>query len=92
MSEMNEFLAKVPFDLYDLSVFEQVACCGSFTRAAQEMGGDAKRGHSEDSGNGRAFETASFLKRTTRSVRPTPAGSFFCWSKANRFSTAFGIV
>lgn len=75
MIEMNEFLAKVPFDLYDLSVFEQVARCESFTRAAQEVGVT----QSAVTRKIQAMEERlglPLLERTTRSVRPTPAGSF----------------
>ena len=38
MSFMNQFLATIPFDIYELTLFQLVAETGSFTRAAERAG------------------------------------------------------
>ncbi len=70
---MNEYLAKVPFDLYALSLFRLVAEEQSFTRAAALAGLTQSavtrqiRGMEEKLG-------LPLFERTTRTVKPTPAG------------------
>lgn len=75
MHSMHDFLARVPFDLYTLSLFRLVAEQRSFTRAAVQAGLTQSavtrqiRGMEEKLG-------VPLLDRTTRSVTPTPAGAW----------------
>lgn len=70
---MNDFLATLPFDLYELSLFHLVANSGSFTKAGQQAGLTQSaitrqiRGIEEQLG-------ISLFERTTRHVSLSPAG------------------
>jgi DNA-binding transcriptional LysR family regulator len=71
---MNEFLARLPFDLYELSLFHLVVEEGNFTKAGQKAGLTQSamtrqiRGIEDQLG-------VSLFERTTRSVRLTRAGT-----------------
>ena len=70
---MNEFLTKVPFDLYELSLFRLVAELGSFTKAGQKAG----LGQSAITRQIRGMEEqlgVALFERTTRQVNLTSAG------------------
>lgn len=73
MRLMNEFLKKVPFDVYELNLFHLVAKRGSFTKAGYEAGLTQSaitrqiRGMEDRLG-------VTLLERTTRRVNLTPAG------------------
>src|SRR4051812_21569126 len=73
MRYMNDFLATLPFDLYELSLFHLVARSGSFTKAGQQAGLTQSaitrqiRGIEEQLG-------ISLFERTTRHVSLSPAG------------------
>lgn len=70
---MNEFLATVPFDLYELSLFHLVAENGSFTKAGQK----ARLTQSAITRQIRGVEEqlgVALFERTTRHVSLTEAG------------------
>jgi DNA-binding transcriptional LysR family regulator len=70
---MHEYLAKKPFDVYELHLFRLVADQRSFTRAAQK----ARLTQSTMTRQIAGMESAlgvSLFERTTRSVNLTPAG------------------
>lgn len=73
MLYMNEFLATVPFDVYELNLFQLVADSGSFTKAGQQAGLTQSaitrqiRGMEDRLG-------VSLFERTTRHVGLTSAG------------------
>jgi len=73
MRFMHEYLAKRPFDLYDLNLFQLVADTGSFTQAAQAAGLTQSavtrqiRGMEDQLG-------VPLFERTTRKVHLTAAG------------------
>ena len=70
---MSDFLASVPFDLYELSLFQLVAELGSFTKAGQKAG----LGQSAITRQIRGLEEqlgVALFERTTRHVRLTSAG------------------
>ncbi len=72
---MNDYLATVPFDLYQLHLFHLVVKHRSFTRAA-ELAGLTQSAITRQM---QAMETSlgiDLLERTTRSVRITPAGEY----------------
>ncbi|HTI68841.1 MAG TPA: LysR family transcriptional regulator [Candidatus Limnocylindria bacterium] len=70
---MNEFLAKVPFDLYELSLFHLAAKHGSFTRAGREAGLTQSAITRQIQGIEERLGIRLF-ERTTRRVTLTPAG------------------
>lgn len=72
---MNDFLATLPFDLYELALFQLVVRHGSFTKAAQIAGltQSALTRQMQGMENSLGIQ---LLERTTRSVRVTPAGEF----------------
>ena len=72
---MNDFLATVPFDLYELALFHLVVKHRSFTQAAAVAGltQSAITRQMQGIENTLGLE---LLERTTRSVRVTPAGEF----------------
>src|SRR5580693_10246487 len=73
MHIMHRFLSTVPFDLYELALFHLVVRHGSFTKAAQLAGLTQSAITRQIQG----IETSlgiPLLERTTRMVRPTPAG------------------
>jgi DNA-binding transcriptional LysR family regulator len=75
MHMVNDFLAKTPFDLYELSLFHLVVKHRSFTKAA-EM---ARLTQSAITRQMQGMENSlgiDLLERTTRSVRVTRAGEF----------------
>lgn len=75
MPSVNDFLATVPFDFYELTLFRLVVAHGSFTKAAEIAG----LTQSAITRQVQAMETSlglALLERTTRSVRVTPAGEF----------------
>jgi DNA-binding transcriptional LysR family regulator len=72
---MHQFLATVPFDLYELTLFQLVVKHGGFTKAAEVAG----LTQSAITRQIQAIETGLGVKlfeRTTRQVRLTPAGGF----------------
>ena len=71
---MNEFLAKLPFDLYELSLFHTVVRQHSFTKAAELVGLTQSAMTRQIKGMEESLGVA-LLERTTRSVRVTAAGS-----------------
>lgn len=70
---MNDFLATVPFDLYELGLFHLVAEEGSFTRAGQKAGLTQSAMTRQIRGVEDQLGVALF-ERTTRRVGLTPAG------------------
>jgi DNA-binding transcriptional LysR family regulator len=73
MHYMNDFLATLPFDLYELSLFHLVAKSCSFTKAAQQAG----LTQSAITRQIRGIEVQlgiSLFERTTRHVALSPAG------------------
>lgn len=75
MRNMNQFLATVPFDLYELALFHLVVKHRSFTKAAALAGLTQSAITRQIQGIERALGV-ELLKRTTRSVIPTAAGEF----------------
>jgi DNA-binding transcriptional LysR family regulator len=75
MQGMNQFLATVPFDLYELALFQLVARHRSFTKAASIAGLTQSAITRQIQGIERALGV-ELLKRTTRSIVPTAAGEF----------------
>lgn len=72
---MNDFLSTSPFDLYELSLFQLVAKCRSFTKAAQSASLTQSAITRQIQGMESSLGIALF-ERTTRSVRLTPSGEF----------------
>jgi DNA-binding transcriptional LysR family regulator len=70
---VNSFLATVPFDLYELQLFELVASERSFTRAARKAGLTQSAVTRQVAGIENALN-ARLFDRTTRAVTLTPAG------------------
>ena len=70
---MNEYLATLPFDLYELHLFHFVAGTGSFTRAGQQAGLTQSAVTRQIRGMEHKLGMALF-ERTTRQVRMTAAG------------------
>lgn len=75
MPNLHEFLKTVPFDLYELSLFQLVARERSFTKAAAAAGLTQSAITRQIQGIEQTLGLA-LLERTTRSVQPTPAGEF----------------
>ena len=75
MRIVNDFLSTSPFDLYELSLFRLVVKHGSFTKAA-ELAGLTQSAITRQMQGMEDSLGLSLLERTTRSVRPTPAGEF----------------
>lgn len=75
MYYMNQFLSKVPFDLYELSLFHLVVKHRSFTKAA-EIAGLTQSAITRQIQGIETSLGAQLLERTTRTVRVTPAGQF----------------
>jgi DNA-binding transcriptional LysR family regulator len=74
---MREFLATVPFDLYELHLFQLVAAEGSFTGAARKAGLTQSTMTRQIAGMEAALGVALF-ERTTRAVNLTSAGELLC--------------
>src|SRR3954469_24600891 len=72
---MNQFLATVPFDLYELALFRLVVKHGSFTKAA-ELAGLTQSAITRQMQGVENSLGIQLLERTTRTVRVTPAGEF----------------
>lgn len=72
---VNYFLSTLPFDLYELSLFQLLAKSGSFTKAAQSAGltQSAITRQIQGMENSLGFE---LFERTTRSVHLTKPGEF----------------
>src|SRR2546423_301046 len=75
MHRMHDYLATVPFDLYELHLFELVARHGSFTKAA-ELAGLTQSAITRQIQGMESSLGVLLLERTTRSVRLTEAGKF----------------
>lgn len=73
MQFMNQFLATIPFDLYELTLFQLVAETGSFTRAAERAGLTQSAITRQIRGMEDRLGVALF-ERTTRRVCLTRAG------------------
>src|ERR1700676_4964412 len=81
---MNEYLKTTPFDLYELHVFRLVVKHGSFTKAG-EIAGLTQSAITRQVQGMESSLGLELLERTTRSVRPTPAGAFL-YEESNRFA------
>ena len=75
MHKANDYLATVPFDIYELQLFHLVVKHRSFTRAAEAAGltQSAVTRQMQSMENSLGID---LLERTTRNVRVTPAGEF----------------
>lgn len=77
MTVVNQYLATVPFDLYELHLLQLVARHGSFTRAAGQAGLTQSAITRQVQGVEARLGLPLF-ERTTRSVVVTDAGKFLC--------------
>lgn len=75
MQYMNDYLATIPFDLYELYLFHLVVKHRSFTKAAEVAGLTQSAITRQMQGMENSLGL-DLLERTTRSVRVTPAGEF----------------
>lgn len=75
MQKEHEYLATVPFDLYELSLLQLVLRHRSFTRAAEAAGLTQSAITRQIQGMEQSLGI-DLVERTTRSVRATPAGEF----------------
>src|SRR5580658_9612530 len=82
MRIVNQFLSKVPFDLYELALFHLVVKHRSFTKAA-EIAGLTQSAITRQMQGVESSLGIQLLERTTRTVRMTPAGEFL-YSEAAR--------
>ncbi len=76
------FLQKIPFDLYELSLFQLVVREGNFTKAARAAGLTQSAMTRQVQGMEQSLEI-QLLERTTRNVTPTAAG-WFLFEEASR--------
>jgi DNA-binding transcriptional LysR family regulator len=72
---MHQFLATVPFDLYELALFQLVVKHAGFTKAA-ELAGLTQSAITRQIQGIEAGLGVKLLERTTRQVRLTPAGAY----------------
>lgn len=72
---MHQFLATVPFDLYELALFQLVVKHGGFTRAA-EVAGLTQSAMTRQIQGVETSLGVKLFERTTRQVRLTPAGEY----------------
>jgi DNA-binding transcriptional LysR family regulator len=72
---MNRFLSTVPFDLYELALFQLIVKHRSFTKAAEIAGLTQSALTRQMQGVESSLEI-QLLERTTRTVRVTAAGEF----------------
>jgi DNA-binding transcriptional LysR family regulator len=72
---VNQFLSKVPFDLYELALFHLVVKHRSFTKAA-EIAGLTQSAITRQMQGVETSLGLQLLERTTRTVRVTPAGEY----------------
>ncbi len=77
MHYMNQFLSTVPFDLYELALFQLIVKHRSFTKAA-EIAGLTQSAITRQIQGIENNLGIRLLERTTRTVRITPAGEFLC--------------
>ena len=77
----NEYVVKLPFDLYELHLFQAVAKSRSFTRAAAAAGLTQSAITRQIQGMESSLGV-TLLERTTRSVRLTSAGAFLLQESA----------
>ena len=82
MHNMNRFLGTVPFDLYELALFQLIVKHRSFTKAA-ELAGLTQSALTRQMQGVEASMGIQLLERTTRTVRVTPAGEFL-YAEATR--------
>lgn len=75
MHNMNRFLGTVPFDLYELALFQLIVKHRNFTKAA-EMAGLTQSALTRQIQGVESSLGIQLLERTTRTVRVTPAGEF----------------
>lgn len=75
MRPSHEYLSTLPFDVYELSLFQLVAASGSFTKAAREAGVTQSAITRQIQGIESQVGVALF-ERTTRRVALTDAGRF----------------
>src|SRR5580698_7601611 len=75
MRNMNRFLSTVPFDLYELALFQLIVKHRSFTKAA-EIAGLTQSALTRQMQGVENSLGIQLLERTTRTVRVTPAGEF----------------
>jgi DNA-binding transcriptional LysR family regulator len=75
MRMVNQFLSKVPFDLYELALFHLVVKHRSFTKAA-EIAGLTQSAITRQMQGVENSLGLQLLERTTRTVRVTPAGEY----------------
>ena len=75
MRNQNDYLATVPFDVYELYLFRLVVQHRSFTRAA-ELAGLTQSAITRQMQTMESSLGIDLLERTTRSVRVTAAGEF----------------
>lgn len=75
MRVVNDFLATVPFDLYELALFHLVVKHRSFTKAA-ELAGVTQSAITRQMQGMENSLGIDLLERTTRSVRITQAGEY----------------
>ncbi|HEY3856400.1 MAG TPA: LysR family transcriptional regulator [Verrucomicrobiae bacterium] len=72
---MNQFLSTVPFDLYELALFQLIVKHRSFTKAA-EIAGLTQSALTRQMQGVESSLGIQLLERTTRTVRVTAAGEF----------------
>jgi DNA-binding transcriptional LysR family regulator len=82
MRNMNRFLSTVPFDLYELALFQLIVKYRSFTKAA-EIAGLTQSALTRQMQGVENSLGIQLLERTTRTVRVTPAGEFL-YGEASR--------
>ncbi len=75
MQNMQQFLATIPFDLYELALFHLVVKHRSFTKAA-ELAGLTQSAITRQMQGMETSLGLDLLERTTRSVQVTVAGEF----------------
>src|SRR5438309_4065022 len=75
MRVMHRFLSTVPFDLYELALFQLVVKHRSFTKAA-ELAGLSQSAITRQMQGVENSLGIQLLERTTRTVRLTSAGGF----------------
>jgi len=75
MNIVNDYLATVPFDIYELFLFHLVVKHRSFTKAA-EIAGLTQSAITRQMQGMENSLGLDLIERTTRSVRVTPAGEF----------------
>lgn len=75
MNIVNQYLPTTPFDIYELHLFHLVAKHGNFTKAS-EIAGLTQSAITRQIQNMENSLGIALLERTTRRVKPTPAGEF----------------